>query len=113
MTAPVNRLEREQDPDGRWRRFANAQLAGGYAALFARVDWLVFLAAPSFDVVAGWRIEQERHAGGPMSDAAVHHFVAHYQRLTEHMLRHAPDWADMTIQLDAARRPLSATFLKN
>jgi D-glycerate 3-kinase len=110
LAAPVNALEREQDPDGRWRRFVNAQLSGGYAALFARVDWLVFLAAPGFAVVADWRIEQERRAGGPMSEAAVRRFVAHYQRLTEHMLRHAPDWADMTIQLDAARRPPSVRF---
>jgi len=106
LAEPVNALERERDPDGAWRRYVNEQLAGPYRALFGRIDMLVLLAAPAFDVVAGWRIEQERNAGGPMSDGAVRDFVAYYQRLTEDLLRRGPDWADLTIRLDAARTAL-------
>jgi len=67
---------------------------------------LVLLAAPGFDVVADWRIEQERNAGGPMSDEEIRAFVAHYQRLTGDLLRRGPGWADLTIRLDARRRPV-------
>ncbi|WP_245646743.1 kinase [Sphingomonas soli] len=113
LAAPVNPLEAEQDRDGVWRRWVNAQIAP-YQPLFARIDMLVFLAAPGFDVVLRWRTEQEhalRRALSPdagMSDVQVAEFVQHYQRLTEHMLRHARDWADLVIPLDEARRAISA-----
>jgi D-glycerate 3-kinase len=106
LAEPVNDLERECDPDGSWRGYVNGQLAGPYRALFERIDMLVLLAAPGFDIVADWRIEQERHAGGPMRDDQVRAFVTHYQRLTEHVLRRGPGWADMTVRLDAERRPV-------
>jgi D-glycerate 3-kinase len=107
LAVPINALERMADPHGIWRGFVNAQLAGPYRALFDRIDMLVLLAAPGFDVVADWRIEQERALGGGMSDEAVRRFVEHYRRLTEHMLRHGETWADLTIRLDADRWPLS------
>jgi D-glycerate 3-kinase len=107
LAAPVNALEAERDGDGRWRRWVNAQLAGRYQALFGRIDQLVLLAAPGFDVVARWRLEQEQRSGGPMNAAAVAAFVQHYQRLTEHLLRRRGDWADLVVTLDAARRPVA------
>lgn len=106
LAEPVNALERAHDPDGRWRRWVNEQLAGAYRALWARIDQLVFLEAPRFEIVADWRIGQERAAGGPMTDAEVRSFVQHYERLTRHMLRHGRDWADLTLRLAADRRPL-------
>jgi D-glycerate 3-kinase len=107
LAEPINALERERDPDGVWRRYVNDQLGGPYRALFGRIDMLVLLAAPGFDVVAEWRIEQERNSGGPMGDEAVRGFVAYYQRLTEDLLRREPGWADLTIRLDGERRPVS------
>jgi D-glycerate 3-kinase len=106
LAEPVNDLERAQDPDGRWRRWVNDQLAGPYRALWARIDQLIFLQAPGFEIVADWRIEQERRAGGPMTDAQVRAFVHHYERLTRHMLRHGEAWADLTLRLGDDRRPL-------
>lgn len=106
LDEPVNALERERDADGRWRSHANRQLDGAYQLLFERIDILVFLAAPGFEIVADWRIEQERNSGGPMRDAEVRGFIEHYRRITEHMLRHAAEWADVTIRLDARRRPV-------
>lgn len=100
---PVNTLERERDPDGIWRRYVNDRLADDYAALFERIDFLALLKAPAFDVVADWRIEQERRAGGPMTDDQVRDFVEFYRRLTRHILDHGEDWADLTIRLDAQR----------
>ena len=107
LAAPVNALERQEDADGRWRRFVNAALAGSYQALFARIDRIAFLAAPDFDVVARWRGDQEaplRAAGRGMDEAALARFIQHYERITRHMLADMPARADMLIQLDAERQ---------
>ena len=118
LDVPVNALERGEDADGRWRRAANAALAGEkYQALFARLDMLVLLAAPGFEAVRDWRVEQEhslaRKAGadarGVMSDAEVERFVRFYERLTRHILAEMPGRADLVIRLARDRTPLSIT----
>ncbi|MBP8247082.1 MAG: kinase [Phenylobacterium sp.] len=116
VSEPINALERERDPDGRWRAFVNAALAGPYQALFARIHLLVLLKAPSFEVVLAWRREQEAklrarlaREGGDlkraMTDGQVADFIAHYERLTRHILAEMPGRADMVVELDAQRRP--------
>lgn len=116
LDRPVNALERDEDPDGVWRGFANAALAGPYATLFARLDRLVLLTAPEFAVVRGWRGEQEarlrerlaaegRDPSLAMDEAALDRFVAHYERLTRWIAEDLPGAADVVIPLDAARRP--------
>jgi len=107
MQGPVNRLEAEEDPLAIWRSHANACLAGEYQNLFSRIDALVLLAAPSFDVVAGWRGQQERDLGSGaavMDDAALLRFIQHYQRLTEWVLEEMPARADLVVRLDGQRR---------
>lgn len=119
LAAPVNALESESDPDGSWRLYVNDQLAGPCRRLFERIDLRVLLAAPDFDTVAGWRIEQEqtlraqciaegRTAGKLMTDAEVRRFVAYFQHITEQMLRDVASIADIVIPLDAHRRPAAA-----
>ncbi len=109
LDAPVNALERDEDGDGRWRRFVNAALAGDYQTLFGRIDALALLAAPGFDVVQGWRTQQEaelRAAGGGsavMNDAEIARFIQHYERLTRHILDEMPARADLVVALDAER----------
>lgn len=112
LADPVNALERDEDPDGKWRRHVNAALAGDYQALFGRIDFLALLAAPGFEVVRAWRIEQEHalraragSASGVMSDAGVGRFIQHYERLTRHILREMPDRADLVVALSEARVP--------
>jgi D-glycerate 3-kinase len=118
LAKPVNALERDFDFGGIWRRYVNETLAGEYQRLFVNIDLLILLKAPSFDVVYGWRVEQEhklrerveaRHggAGHIMSDAQIEHFVSHYERLTRHILAEMPNRADVVVHLDAARRPTS------
>ncbi len=106
---PVNSLERAEDPDGVWRRYVDRQLAGPYQALFGRLDMLVLLAAPGFEVVRAWRTEQEHklraRTGGGMDDDAIARFVAHYERLTRWILDEMPSRADWTIPLAADRTP--------
>ena len=106
----TNSLERQHDPDGVWRAYVNRQLAEPYQALFARLDRLVLLQAPSFDVVRGWRAEQEAklrtRTGGGMSDLQIDRFIQHYERLTRWILEEMPARADGVIPLDADRTPL-------
>jgi D-glycerate 3-kinase len=108
LAAPVNNLEAHEDPDGTLRRYANAALAGDYRKLWARIDRLVFLAAPDWAVVADWREQQEAQlrvsAPGAMSPAEVTRFIQHYERLTRWMLADLPHRADLTLRLDRDRR---------
>ena len=113
LAVPVNALERDEDPDGTWRAFANAALAGPYAELFARLDRLVLLLAPDFTVVRAWRGEQEARLrerladpGRTMDDPALDRFVAHYERLTRWIAEDLPAVADIVVRLDERRRPL-------
>ena len=114
LAQPINALERDEDADGEWRRGVNVALAGEYQSLFARLDELVFLAAPDFEVVQRWRLEQENELrrlaaeqGGDrsrmMDDAALVRFVSHYERLTRHMLECMPARANTVLRLDSAR----------
>jgi D-glycerate 3-kinase len=109
LATPVNALERDEDPDGVWRTYVNDQLDGPYQELFGKLHDLVLLAAPSFEVVAKWRGEQEeklRAKGqGGMSDAEIERFVAYYERLTRWILAEMPGRADWTVTLDTERNP--------
>lgn len=106
LRTPVNALEAIEDPDAVWVRHVNAALATGYARLFARLDLLVALTVPDIAVVRGWRQLQEdklRTRKGPqagMDAAALDRFLAHYERLTRHMIETIPGVADITIPVD-------------
>ncbi len=108
LATPVNDLERDEDPHGIWRGYVNDQLNGPYQFLFARLQDLIFLQAPSFEVVAGWRAEQEaklrERTGGGMSEAEIGRFVAHYERLTRWILTEMPARADWVVTMDAERK---------
>lgn len=107
LRRPVNRLERDCDPDGTWRHYVNAQLAGPYQDLFALLDVLVFMQAPSFDCVYRWRGLQEKKldrsdAGQEkpvMDEPALRMFIMHYERLTRWMLKEMPARADILLPL--------------
>jgi D-glycerate 3-kinase len=116
----VNALEREEDPDGVWRRFTNTALAGPYQGLFGELDRLVLLQPRSWEVVLGWRTEQEHKlrrrlqgAGADpartMSDPELARFVSHYERLTRHIMAEMPPRADFVLRLDGERRATLTT----
>jgi D-glycerate 3-kinase len=108
LETPVNRLEAEEDQDGVWRNFVQAQLGGPYRNLFASLDALALLKAPSFEVVFSWRKEQEdalrARTGRGMSDVQLIRFIAHYERLTRWILSEMPERADWCFPLDELRR---------
>jgi D-glycerate 3-kinase len=117
LTLPINALEREEDRDGFWRRYVNAELKGGYNRLFGRIDVLVMLKAPSFDTVYGWRSLQEKKLSDKiksqgltgtkiMGPQEIRRFLMFYQRLTEWILREMPGRADILIPLNEEHRLL-------
>lgn len=111
LAVPLNPLERDEDADGTWRRYCNTALARDYPALWRRIDRLLFLRPPGFEVVAGWRWQQERalRAGSParrgMSRDRLRRFVQHFERVSRQALRALPAAADAVIDLDPSRRP--------
>lgn len=117
---PVNQLEAEEDPDGRWRRFANEALSGDYQKLFGCLDMLVLLAAPDWSTVLRWRIQQEHElrAASPdatriMDDSEVARFISHYERLTRHILNEMPTRADLVLRLNKNRDCVGMNKLLN
>lgn len=105
LDQPLNELEATEDAEGRWRCYVNEQLAGPYAALFARMHALVMLKAPSLERVLEWRqlqeskLAQRRSGAGVMSPAQVRRFVEHYERVTRHCLDDMPARADYLLEV--------------
>ncbi|HET9049519.1 MAG TPA: kinase [Chiayiivirga sp.] len=111
LIEPINALERDEDTDGRWRHYVNAQLRGAYAELWRRIERLVVLQAPGFEVVSRWRDQQEhalreRQAPQAMDAATLTRFIAHYERLSRHALAVLPERADTLVRLGAQREVL-------
>ena len=117
LSDPANRLEAAEDRDEVWRTGVNERLRTDYAGLFARLDLLVMLRVPNFEKVLEWRRLQEKNLrqrpGGRsrigakppgMSDGEIGQFVRHYERLTRHMLKTMPHYADAVIDVDENHR---------
>lgn len=102
---PLNEVERE-DTEGIWRREIQKQLAKTYAPFFASFDAIVYLRAPSWEIVRAWRGQQEAETLGrpltPEENAALDRFVMHYERVTRAMLagHHRARWI---VHLDEER----------
>ena len=100
---PLNGLEAEADPDGRWRGAVDEALAGPYGALFRRFSGLIHLQVPSFESVYAFREAQEAalraRSDRAMTPEAVRRFIAHYERLTRRQLRRLPCRADLVLRL--------------
>ncbi len=117
LIEPINALEHDDDADGVWRNYVNAQLAGPYQVLFGLLDRLLLLHAQRFEDIYAWRLLQERKlaakvssstaapgASRLMSDDELRRFIMHFERLTRHILREMPARADLVAELDANRR---------
>lgn len=106
LAEPANELEAVEDGDGGWRQYVNNQLSGQYQSLFSHIDLLLLLKAPDFEVVHGWRAEQEAKLAEItdgehlMNEVQISHFIQHYERLTRHNLEQLPAIADVVFELD-------------
>lgn len=110
LAEPVNALERERDADGRWRRLVNDRVAGDYTAFADRLDAILFLKAPGFEVVLDWRCQQEADLLGvvpkdlPQAERQrLGGFIQYFERITRRMLAGGVR-ADVTVALDEARQ---------
>jgi D-glycerate 3-kinase len=106
LTAPINELEASDDCDGVWRGYVAARLADAYVTFFEGFDALIYLKAPSWEIVRAWRGQQEEQMLGRAltgdESAALDRFVMHYERVTRWMLdgHHSAKWI---VHLDEAR----------
>lgn len=114
LLEPINALERDEDVDGLWRRYCNRCLAA-YQPLWRRMDRLVFLQPPGFEVVPSWRWQQEqamqaqRPGTSGMNRQGIERFVQFFERTSRHALRTLPALADEVLVLDASRRVVKPT----
>ncbi|GAN00130.1 D-glycerate 3-kinase, plant type [alpha proteobacterium U9-1i] len=105
MSPAFNEVERADD-EGAWREASAAFLDTDYTPFFDAFDAIVYLQAPSFEIVRRWRGEQEeKMLGRAMTEserAALDRFIMHYERLTRSMLAgfHRAGWV---VHLDEAR----------
>jgi len=115
LEQPVNTLEASEDRDRRWRQFVNTRLQQDYEPLFATIDYLVMLRAPSFYAVYEWRCLQESRlretleargedSSGLMDKEQIGRFIQHFERLTRHALQTLPARCDCLLQLDAGHQ---------
>ena len=104
---PLNKLEKEKDPDQIWARWSNKELAGDYQKLFNRFDKLIFIQVENMENVFENRWLQEKNMSKGIKDKKllknimnknqIKNFVMHYERLTRHILDEMPDQADIVI----------------
>ncbi len=105
LAPPLNEIEHD-DVEGIWRRETDMQLKKNYAPFFTAFDALVYLQAPSWEIVRTWRGQQEEQTLGRRlsaeENAALDRFVMHYERITRAMLAgcHSAKWI---VHLDEAR----------
>ena len=120
LAVPVNSLERIEDAEQIWRRYANQQITDELLPLYEFMDAWCMLKSPSFSTVKSWRCEQEHKLkrklalnggddSGVMSDAEIERFILHYQRITECILDSLPRRADLVWNLDADRQITSVS----
>ena len=105
LRLPVNRLEAEEDRDGRWRAHVNAACAE-YAELWEGVDWWIYIDVPDMGAVRRWRMAQERALAPErrMSEAQLDRFIAHYERLTQWQQSNFAAGADWRLRLGQDHR---------
>lgn len=105
FSAPLNAVE-AQDEARALYFFTTDALEHEYARFFDAFDALIYLQAPSWEIVRIWRGQQEEETlGRPLTadeNAALDRFVMHYERVTRAMLagHHRADWI---VHFDEAR----------
>ena len=113
LSAPINALERDEDPAGLWRGYSNEVLRREFQPLYQRVDQWIMLRAPSFDCVFDWRREQEQKLAASlppeqgrklMNDERLRRFIQHYERITRNCLNDLPDRVNHLFSLNAQRQ---------
>lgn len=126
LNLPINQLEQEMDADGLWRKTINQFLTQDYKTLFSKIDLMVWMQAPHYNVIYGWRNKQERMLENHlhdihgvlldtidlkvMTEKELKHFMQYYERLTRHLLAVMPSQADVLFKLNEAQEVIDVRF---
>jgi D-glycerate 3-kinase len=111
LITPINRLERDQDSKGIWRRYCNDAL-GKYRLLWDCIDRSLFLQGPGFEQVKQWRWQQEQslQASNPnrktMTRKEVEEFILLFERTSRNVFEQLPNLVDRVVLLDKNRMPI-------
>jgi D-glycerate 3-kinase len=108
----INSWEEKNDPQGIWRKTVNEYLAKEYQEIFGRINYLIMIKIPSWNVVMNhrWQQEQELHDetldnnNHIMTKQEIQEFTHHFERLTKWMLQEIPTQADLVIEIDEERQ---------
>ena len=106
LRKPVNILERHEDKDLIWRKYANEKLKKEYKKVFAMIDYFIFMKVPNFKVVFKWRLLQEsklrkklHYKKKIMTYSAIKRFIMFYQRITLQMMKDLSKSASIVLLL--------------
>lgn len=108
LDQPVNELEKDEDPNTEWRRYANLKLTEYHEQLFSLADVSIMLQPPDFEHVYQWRELQEDKLRNTtqmathklMDSAELKRFIQHYERITRHTLEQLPAMVDYLLPVD-------------
>ncbi|MBT8438226.1 MAG: hypothetical protein KJO91_00760 [Gammaproteobacteria bacterium] len=108
LVEPINELEKKEDPNTEWRRYANLKLTDYQQQLFSLTDVSIMLQPPDFDHIYQWRTLQEEklrestqaHSHQLMDADALKRFIQHYERITRHPLAQLPEQVDYLLPVD-------------
>ena len=106
LRKPVNILERREDKDLIWRKYANEKLKKEYKEVFAMIDYFIFMKVPNFKMVFKWRLLQEsklkkkfHYKKKIMTYSAIKRFIMFYQRITLQMMKDLSKSASIVLLL--------------
>ena len=103
---PLNSIEKRLDPKGEWAKWSNRELGKRYQDLFSLIDLLIMIRLSSMEHVYESRWIQEKtlkklNKGEKVSSKIkIYEFVMHFERLTRHMFKTLPSYADLIIERD-------------
>ena len=105
----INSLERNSDKKLIWRKFVNQQLKLKYKKLYTQLDCMLFLKANNFRLLQQCRLKQEKKLwlknkkssnSKIMNKKEIINFMQTYQRITQNMLKNAPKYSSIILNLN-------------
>ena len=117
----INSLEKIDDLKLVWRKFVNQQLKSKYKKLYNHLNTLLYLKVKNFSLLQRWRLKQEKKLwlknkklsnNKIMSKKEVIRFMQTYQRVSQNMLKGAPKYASIILNLNSNHQIKSIIYKK-
>ena len=117
----INSLEKIDDLKLVWRKFVNQQLKSKNKKLYNHLNTLLYLKVKNFSLLQRWRLKQEKKLwlknkkmsnNKIMSKKEVIRFMQTYQRVTQNMIKGAPKYASIILNLNSNHQIKSITYKK-